>query len=171
MKASSFLSVVIASLVSHLATAQTIIPMHLTTAKEPGKYIGTITATDTPKGLKLTPQLIDLPPGNHGFHIHVLPHCEDAGNAAGGHLDRAKTDQHLGPYRLGHNGDLPVLSVAANGKATEAVIAPRLKEADIQGHSLMIHAGGDNYSDYPEKLGGGGARIACGITPTGEKQK
>jgi Cu-Zn family superoxide dismutase len=27
----------------------------------------------------------------------------------------------------------------------------------------MIHAGGDNYSDEPEPLGGGGARIACGV--------
>lgn len=27
----------------------------------------------------------------------------------------------------------------------------------------MIHAGGDNYSDKPEKLGGGGSRIACGV--------
>jgi len=27
----------------------------------------------------------------------------------------------------------------------------------------MIHAGGDNYSDSPAPLGGGGARIACGV--------
>ena len=27
----------------------------------------------------------------------------------------------------------------------------------------MIHAGGDNYSDHPEALGGGGARVACGV--------
>jgi len=27
----------------------------------------------------------------------------------------------------------------------------------------MIHAGGDNYSDQPEPLGGGGGRIACGV--------
>jgi len=27
----------------------------------------------------------------------------------------------------------------------------------------MIHAGGDNYSDEPAKLGGGGARMACGV--------
>ena len=26
----------------------------------------------------------------------------------------------------------------------------------------MIHSGGDNYSDEP-KLGGGGARVACGV--------
>jgi superoxide dismutase, Cu-Zn family len=27
----------------------------------------------------------------------------------------------------------------------------------------MIHAGGDNYSDTPAPLDGGGARIACGV--------
>jgi superoxide dismutase, Cu-Zn family len=27
----------------------------------------------------------------------------------------------------------------------------------------MIHSGGDNYSDAPAPLGGGGARIACGV--------
>jgi Cu-Zn family superoxide dismutase len=42
------------------------------------------------------------------------------------------------------------------------VLAPKLKVADLKGKSLMIHAGGDNYSDTPEVLGGGGARIACG---------
>ncbi|MEW3177732.1 superoxide dismutase family protein, partial [Escherichia coli] len=31
--------------------------------------------------------------------------------------------------------------------------------------SLMLHAGGDNHDDHPEPLGGGGARIACGIIP------
>jgi Cu-Zn family superoxide dismutase len=29
----------------------------------------------------------------------------------------------------------------------------------------MIHAGGDNHADHPEKLGGGGARIGCGVVP------
>jgi Cu-Zn family superoxide dismutase len=28
---------------------------------------------------------------------------------------------------------------------------------------MMIHAGGDNYSDKPKALGGGGKRVACGI--------
>jgi Cu-Zn family superoxide dismutase len=27
----------------------------------------------------------------------------------------------------------------------------------------IIHAGGDNYSDHPKDLGGGGAHAACGI--------
>jgi Cu-Zn family superoxide dismutase len=27
----------------------------------------------------------------------------------------------------------------------------------------MIHAGGDNHADHPAPLGGGGARMACGV--------
>jgi Cu-Zn family superoxide dismutase len=26
-----------------------------------------------------------------------------------------------------------------------------------------VHAGGDNHSDHPAVLGGGGARVACGV--------
>ena len=29
----------------------------------------------------------------------------------------------------------------------------------------MIHIGGDNYHDHPDPLGGGGARMGCGIIP------
>ena len=56
-----------------------------------------------------------------------------------------------------------MLTVDVGGKATKAVVAPRLKVSDVKGHSIMIHAGGDNYSDQPAPLGGGGARIACGV--------
>jgi len=43
------------------------------------------------------------------------------------------------------------------------LLAPRLKLADVQGRAIMVHAGGDNYSDEPQPLGGGGERIACGV--------
>jgi len=56
-----------------------------------------------------------------------------------------------------------VLTVDAHGRATKPIVAPHLTIADVKGHSFMIHAGGDNYSDQPAPLGGGGARIACGI--------
>jgi Cu-Zn family superoxide dismutase len=56
---------------------------------------------------------------------------------------------------------MPVLTVDASGKATKAVTAPHLTVADVKGRSIMIHAGGDNYSDQPAPLGGGGGRIAA----------
>jgi superoxide dismutase, Cu-Zn family len=37
------------------------------------------------------------------------------------------------------------------------------KRRRMRGRSIMIHAGGDNYSDTPAPLGGGGARTACGV--------
>jgi superoxide dismutase, Cu-Zn family len=130
-----------------------------------------INASDSRYGLILAPQLSDLKPGLHGFHVHAKPDCSHAmmegksvpGLAAGGHYDPANTGKHEGPYGNGHLGDLPALYVAADGKASLPVLAPRLKVADIMGRSLMIHAGGDNYSDLPALLGGGGARVACGV--------
>jgi len=52
---------------------------------------------------------------------------------------------------------------AARRLATLPVLASHLKAKDLKGRALMIHAGGDNYSDQPQPLGGGGARIACGV--------
>jgi Cu-Zn family superoxide dismutase len=43
------------------------------------------------------------------------------------------------------------------------VLGPRLKAADVVGRSIMLHAGGDNHADHPAPLGGGGARVACGV--------
>ena len=84
--------------------------------------------------------------------------------AAGGHFDPQHTGKHAGPQGNGHLGDLPVLQVAANGAATETLTAPRIIDVGaLRGKALMIHAGGDNYSDQPAPLGGGGARIACGV--------
>jgi Cu-Zn family superoxide dismutase len=141
-----------------------VIPMYLATEQGAGKFIGNITAQDTTHGLLLSPDLTELSPGVHGFHVHQMASCGNMAMAAGGHLDPKKTNKHLGPYSdLGHLGDLPALTVDKEGHATLPVLAPRLKAKQLEGHTLMIHAGGDNYSDVPAKLGGGGARVACGV--------
>lgn len=142
------------------------IPMKLFNEGGTSQAIGTITAEKSMCGVLLTPNLKGLSPGIHGFHIHVNPACDDKGMAAGGHLDPEKTDAHRGPYNhKGHLGDLPVLIVNADGTATLPTLAPRFSLSQLAGHAIMIHAGADNYSDQPEKLGGGGARIACGVIP------
>lgn len=156
-----------------MATAGDALEIEMKVALESGSgnTIGTIKVTPTPYGILLTPDLAGLPPGIHGFHVHQNPDCgakEQEGKkvpalAAGGHFDPENTGRHEGPYGTGHLGDLPAIYVDANGKATYPALAPRLKIADLKGRSLMIHAGGDNHADHPQKLGGGGARIACGV--------
>ena len=83
--------------------------------------------------------------------------------AAGGHFDPQGSKHHGEPWGDGHLGDLPPLCVGTDGSATQPVLAPRLKLADVQHRALMVHAGGDNHSDHPAPLGGGGARVACGV--------
>ncbi len=148
-----------------------VVEMHLVAAEGVGEAIGTVTATQRPYGTLLTPSLGKLTPGVHGFHVHENPDCrakEKDGNpvpglAAGGHYDPTGAGTHQGPFGEGHLGDLPALVVDAEGNAAAPVLAPRIRVADLRGRALMIHAGGDNYSDMPEKLGGGGARMACGV--------
>ena len=70
----------------------------------------------------------------------------------------------------GHKGDLAALKVAADGSAKQAITASHLKLSDLRNKSLMVHAGGDNYSDQPKPNGGGGERIACGVISPGDKR-
>lgn len=150
------------------------VPVTLITADGIGNTIGNITLRDSRYGLVIEPKLSGLPVGWRGIHIHQNPSCAPgeqngkpaAGIAAGSHLDPAATARHRGPFdKTGHLGDLPILTVDRDGTATAIALAPRLKVRDVTGRALMIHAGGDNYSDQPEPLGGGGGRIACGVIP------
>lgn len=147
------------------------VEMHKVSADGVEASIGTVTIEHTEHGVLLTPSLTDLEPGVHGFHVHQNASCEPAENdsgemtaalSAGGHYDPEETGTHQGPYGDGHLGDLPVLTVNDDGEANLPVLAPRLSMEDMPGRSLMIHAGGDTYADEPH-LGGGGARMACGV--------
>lgn len=147
------------------------VEMHNVSADGVGESIGSVTLEQTEYGLLLTPSLSGLEPGAHGFHVHQNASCEPTENdsgemtaalSAGGHYDPDETGTHLGPYAEGHLGDLPVLIVNQDGDANVPVLAPRLSMEHMSGRSLMIHAGGDTYADKPH-LGGGGARVACGV--------
>ena len=145
--------------------------------EESGKTeVGTITfknGTDK-DGLSIQTKLKlpNVKAGTYGFHIHNNDSCAPglkdgkmtAGMAAGDHYDPKHTTKHLGPYSTsGHLGDLPLLVVDDKGQANNTLSAPNLKLSDIINHSVMIHAGSDNYSDEPAPLGGGGARKFCGV--------
>lgn len=170
MSIKSFIAVSL-SAIPLAAGADLVVPMHLVNEQGIGKAIGQVTVSASKYGLVFTPTLHGLPPGLHGFHVHQNPDCSAqekdgkmvAALAAGGHYDPEQSNRHGTPWGDGHLGDLPPLYVDANGNATLAVLAPRLKISDLKDRALIIHAGGDNYSDYPAPLGGGGARIACGL--------
>ena len=151
--------------------AETTVTMKAASPGGIGEALGIVRVVETPYGLAFYPQLSGLMAGLHGFHVHENGSCASiesngvavAAAAAGGHLDPAGTKRHGEPWGDGHLGDLPPLFVTADGKAVNPVLGPRLKLSDLTKRSLMIHAGGDNHADHPLPLGGGGARVACGV--------
>lgn len=163
---------ILAGMTCAVQAATTEVPMNLIDAAGKATPVGSVSLGDSPYGVLITPNLTGLPAGLHGFHLHEKPSCANTtvdnvttvAGAAGGHWDPEHAGKHEGPYGQGHLGDLPGLYVAPDGSATTPVLAPRIKDiSQLHGLALMIHAGGDNHSDHPAKLGGGGARIACGV--------
>lgn len=172
MRNPSFVAAALLLSLTPFAHAEQIhVAMHEVSASGVGKEAGKIKAKDTAKGLEIHVQLEGLTPGEHGFHMHKNASCDVASKdgvvtaalGAGPHFDPANTGKHEGPAGTGHQGDLPVLTADADGKVNMKMVAPRLKESDLKGHSFMVHAGPDNYSDQPNPLGGGGARVMCGV--------
>jgi superoxide dismutase, Cu-Zn family len=146
--------------------------MRQATPTGPGEALGTLNIADGPAGAAVKTALKGLPPGPHGFHVHETGSCAPTtannqpvpAGGAGGHFDPQRTGKHEGPDGAGHLGDLPVLQVAADGSAAADLTAPHIRDvAALRGKAVVIHAGGDHYSDQPAPLGGGGARIACGV--------
>lgn len=145
--------------------------LHQATVEGQGDSVGQVTFTDTGQGLEIKTELDNLPPGMHGFHIHENASCQPmekdgkmtAAQAAGGHYDPGKTGKHLGPDGEGHKGDLPRLTVGQDGRAYQVLTVRNLTVQEIKNRAVIVHTGGDNYSDSPEELGGGGGRMVCGV--------
>lgn len=176
MKASTVSLFVCAGLLGASAqAAEGNVTLNVATQDGTGAVVGTVRLVDTPYGLALYPSLTGLAPGLHGFHFHENGSCAPSqnngtavpGGAAGGHFDPLGSKHHGEPWGDGHLGDLPPLYVGADGSAVQPALAPRLKLADVQHRALMVHAGGDNHADHPAPLGGGGARVACGVVGGG----
>lgn len=156
-----------------VAAQEMTVTMHHLTGQGVGEDAGKVVITAGEQGAVFTVDLEGLEPGEHGFHVHANGSCEPAQNeqgqtvpglAAGGHWDPESTGSHEGPEGDGHLGDLPKLEAKEDGTVATRVTAPRIDDISrLSGLALMVHAGGDNYSDEPKPLGGGGARMVCGV--------
>jgi Cu-Zn family superoxide dismutase len=126
---------------------------------------GTITFTQTDKGVLVVADLQGLSKGKHGFHIHEFGDCSSVdGTAAGGHFNpTGKT--HGAPMDMSrHLGDMGNLEADETGKAhleyTDAMIQLNGPNS-ILGRSVIIHKSEDDLKTQP--TGNSGARVACGV--------
>jgi Cu-Zn family superoxide dismutase len=134
-----------------------------------GEAIGTATLTATgATGVSIALDVKGLKPGEHGVHLHAVPKCEGpAFTSAGPHFN-PETKKHGTQNPEGpHAGDMPNLTVGADGTAKATVTDPRVTLGTGAnslfangGTAIVIHAGPDDMKTDPS--GGSGDRIACG---------
>ena len=134
-----------------------------------GQKIGTAKILPAKKGVKIEVSVSQLPPGQHGIHIHTVGKCEGpAFTTAGGHLNpdtkKHGKDNPEGP----HAGDLLMIDVKADGTAKATLLDTMVTLGDGAnslfhegGTAIMIHEKEDDYKTDP--TGNSGGRIACGV--------
>lgn len=126
-----------------------------------GASTGAVQAEPRPGGTYLRIAVQGLPPGDHGLHLHAVGRCDGPDfKSAGAHWNPAgRQHGHLNPEGA-HLGDLPNLTVSANGHgAINFMVGGALADAD--GTSLVVHARPDDYRTDPS--GNSGDRIGCAV--------
>jgi Cu-Zn family superoxide dismutase len=134
-------------------------------SKSKSKVTGTVTVSETDGGVKVSVQVANAKPGEHGMHIHEKADCSapDA-KSAGDHFNPDKHPHGMPDTDKRHLGDLGNLTVGQDGTGTVDVVVKgaNLKADDPMsfiGRSLVVHDKKDDGKSQP--AGNSGARIAC----------
>ena len=135
-----------------------------------GRTVGTAVLTPATEGVQVVLSVNGLPPGAHGVHVHQTGLCEPPDfTSAGGHFNPADRQHGFENPAGSHAGDLPNMTVDANGRGSLSAVA---RGATLEGSganslrkpggtALVVHATADDYRTDPS--GNSGARIACGV--------
>ena len=134
-----------------------------------GTSVGTAEFSPAAQGVSIRLNLTNLPPGVHGIHIHAAAKCEGpAFTTAGGHLNPDMKHHGLENPEGPHAGDIPNITVGAQGTLMTTIVAPGVTMGDDPhsifsngGTAIVIHAMADDLKSDP--AGNSGPRIACGV--------
>jgi Cu-Zn family superoxide dismutase len=128
---------------------------------------GVAMLTETPNGLEITVNVVGVPPGAHGVHIHQFGDCADKGQAAGGHYNPEGTPHGFLPkdgVGKAHPGDMGNLEVRASGSGSLTVVLPGVTLGSgaysVGGRAIVLH---EKTDDFGQPTGNAGGRIGCGI--------
>lgn len=138
-----------------------------------GRVVGSAVFLQQDDGVRILVDVRDMAPGIKGVHIHEVARCDAPSfDSAGPHFNPKKVEHGAENPRGPHAGDLPNITVEANGQGHLEVtnklvtldpVATSL--LDGRGTALVVHEGPDDMRTDP--AGNSGRRIACGIIVRG----
>ncbi len=131
------------------------------------KISGEVALAETPDGVTINATFRDVPPGEHGFHVHENGSCDDAGKAAGGHFNPMGSPHGLLPrdgMDKAHAGDMGNVTINENGEGVALIFLPGVTlnagPHSINGKAIILH---EKTDDFSQPTGNAGGRIGCGI--------
>ena len=121
------------------------------------------------RDVEITGKLKNLPPGDHGMHIHQVGKCEAPDFKSAGAPYNPTGKQHGRDNPLGHHaGDLGNIDVGSGGESSVNIKAKNLElwaGDSAMDKSVLVHAQRDDNKTDPS--GNSGDRIACGVITNG----
>lgn len=110
-----------------------------------------------------------LAAGTYAAHVHAVGRCDGPDfQSAGPHWNPTGAQHGRENPQGAHLGDLPNLTVGANGQGSVAytingagLTSGQFQVADADGAALIVHAQADDYRTDPS--GNAGGRLACAV--------
>lgn len=132
------------------------------------KVRGLLRLVQKDDALRIVGKVVNLTPGEHGFHIHEFGDRRAAdGTSAGGHFN-PDGHEHGAPGSKSHAGDFGNITANDDGVAMVDVSTKDTSLHDILGRSFVVHAGVDDLSSQPS--GDAGPRVAVGVVAVGNPE-
>jgi Cu-Zn family superoxide dismutase len=135
-------------------------------AKSGSQLAGTATLTETGDGVRVLASLENVPPGEHGAHVHERGDCSAPdGASAGEHFNPTSHPHGLPHSGQRHLGDLGNVSIGGDGRGSIDVVASgaNLEPNDpnsFLGKSIIVH---EKRDDGGQPSGNAGGRIGCTV--------
>jgi superoxide dismutase, Cu-Zn family len=134
-----------------------------------GKAVGTAQLKQVPDGIEISVRVTGIPAGTHAFHIHSVGQCAGPDfESAGQHFNPEGKKHGMKNPDGPHAGDLPNLSVGADGTGSARVVNSHFTLGGGAnslfhqgGTAIVIHEKADD--DKTDPAGNAGGRIACGV--------